>query len=270
MRLKKYIPKKSVLYALSFVPRLFYGFMFSRERLNYSLNKVHDPDFLFFRNCVGIRPGDQFIDIGGNYGQSALSFSIVDRTRDIISFEPNTTLEPYLKTVKRLLGSRYSYYLVGVGDKPVSLELFVPRLNKVMLTGEASFDEAEVNSDMVKRRIGLPYSLSKTQCRIERFDDLVEQFGLRPYIIKIDIQGYETFALKGMANSVAKYQPIFLLERNSDSQFEEMKVIFDEYGYEVWHYVRGANKLSRTDQHLSANYLAFPRGTVERDFASMI
>ncbi len=270
MTLKKYLPKKSVLYALSFVPRLFYGFMFYKERLNFSFHKLHDRDFLFFKNCAGMRPGDQFIDIGGNYGQSALSFSTVDRMREIVSFEPNTTLEPYLKTVKRLLGRRYRYHLVGVGDTASLLELYVPRLNKVMLTGEASFDEAEVNSDMVRERIGLPYSLSKTQCRIERFDDLVEQFGLRPFMIKIDIQGYEPFALKGMVNSVKKFQPMFLLERNSDSQFGEMNSIFEGYGYDVWYYVPTTNKLSRTDPHLSANYFAFPRGVVERDFSSMI
>ena len=269
MRLKGLLPKKRLIYVLSYVPRLFYGIMFFRERLNFSLRRVHDGDFLFFKNCTNMKAEDQFIDIGGNYGQSALSYSIIDRKREIVSFEPNKTLEPYLRTVKRLLGARYRYYLVGVGDKASLLQLFVPKLNKVMLTGEASFDEGEVLSTMVKERIGLPYSLSKSECKIERFDDLVELYRLRPFIIKIDIQGYEPFALQGMADAVEKFRPIFMLERNSDAQFEEMKVLFEKYRYEVWYYVPATNRLSRSDPRISANYFAFPAGMVEREFAHL-
>ncbi len=255
---------------MSFAPPLFYRFMFFRERVNFALRRVHDGDFLFFRNCSNLRPDDQFIDIGGNYGQSALSYAILDGNRKMVSFEPNRTLEPYLKTVKRLIGTRYSYYLVGIGDKPSELELFVPKVNRVMLTGEASFDPDEVGSEMVRQRIGFKYTLSKSRCTIERFDDIVDKYGLRPYVIKIDIQGYELLALQGMGEAIKKFQPIFMLERNNDTQFEEIKAFFDQYRYEIWYYVPATNKLIRTDPGISPNYFAFPGGMVERDFPALI
>lgn len=254
---------------MSYVPSLFYGLMFFRERINFTFRRVHDGDFLFFRNCSGLRHDDQFIDIGGNYGQSALSYAILDRKRTVVSFEPNRTLEPYLKTVKRMLGERYRYYLIGIGDKASELELFVPKLNRVMLTGEASFDPEEVGSEMVRQRIGFKYTLSKSQCTIERFDDIVDKFHLRPYVIKIDIQGYELLALQGMSESIRKFQPIFMLERNNDSQFEEIRTFFNEYGYEIWYYAPAANKLLRTDPGISPNYFAFPGGMVARDFPGL-
>ena len=270
MNVGKSLPRKGVIYVLSFAPRLFYGTIFFKEWISYLLRRVHDPDFLFFKNCTGVRPNDQFIDIGGNYGQSALSYAIQDRRREILSFEPNKTLEPYLRTVRRLLGKRYRYFLVGVGDKSSLRDLFVPKLNKVMLTGEASFDQEEVLSAMVRERIGLSYSLSKSECKIERFDDLVELYKLKPFIIKIDIQGYEPFALQGMTDTLEKFQPIFMLERNNDEQFEKMKSIFDRYRYEVWHYIPVSNTLTRTDPRISANYFAFPAGMVERDFPALV
>lgn len=265
MTLKRYL-----IYLLTFTPPLFYKAMFMKERMEHLFHRVHDDDFLFFKNCIDLKAGYQFIDIGGNFGQSALSFSALDTKREIVSFEPNVTLEPYLKKVQALIGNRYRYYLKGVGDAAATLELVVPKVNNVMLTGEASFDLEEVQSDMVRKRVGFPYTVERIRCEIAKFDDLAETYDLKPYIIKMDIQGFELVALNGMRKSVEKFRPIFMIERNSDQQFEDTKPYFQEYNYTVVYFDPARNALLLSDPGISPNYFAIPHEELEKDFGHLL
>ncbi len=270
--MRRYFSKNSLIWIASLVPPLFYGLMFLKGGINFFLRRVHDEDFQFFRYCKDLKKGGQFIDVGGNFGQSALSYSIIDRGRDIISFEPNRTLEPYLRYVRRLLGKRYRYYLVGIGEKEVNLKLYAPKLNNVVLTGEASFDPAEVESQMVRDRVGLRYSITSTECKITRFDDFVAEHNLVPHIIKIDVQGYELSALRGMSYAIGKFRPILMMEKNNDSQFKAIQDFLADFKYGTFFYDHIKNKLLLTDPHSSygSNYFAFPQETVERDLQAFI
>lgn len=262
--------KRKIIYILSFSPSLFYTALFAKEWIGHTLRRVHDDDFLFFKNCVRLNPEGQFIDIGANLGQSALSFSVVDKNREIVSFEPNTTLEPYLRIVKKLLGRRYNYFKIGIGERAASMELAVPRLNNIMLTGEASFDLGEVESDMVRERIGHNYVICNTTCEVAKFDDLVEKYNLNPFLIKMDIQGFELAALRGMRDCISRWNPIFMIERNSDAQFEEMKGFFDKCNYLVLYYDPRENALLQTDPHFSASFFAFPKESFENQFKHLL
>lgn len=264
------MPKRTLIYILTFFPSLFYRAMFLKERMDHHFKRVHDQDFLFFKNCTELNQDRQFIDIGANFGQSALSYSAIDGRRDIVSFEPNIGLKPYLMKVKGLLGDRYKYYMKGLGKTQGNLELIVPKVNRVLLTGEGSFDVNEVESGMVRSRIGFPITFATLKCEVGIFDDIVEADGLRPYLIKMDIQGFELLALEGMQKTIAQFRPLFLIEKNNDLQFEDIKIFFNGFNYSIMYYDRGQNRLKRSNPGDSANYLSIPTESLERDFAGIV
>ena len=150
-------------------------------------NRVHEPDFEFFRGR-GDGTG-MLLDIGANAGQSALSFRAVDEG-PILSIEPNPVHERDLKLVARIIKD-FEYRMVAVGAEPGRATLFVPIYGRIELTGEASLlaDDAArgfwVESHTADNASEL--ELREIDVEVVRIDDL----GLAPAWVKIDVEGAE-------------------------------------------------------------------------------
>ncbi len=251
---------------MSHFPFLFYSTKVFRSCLYYIMRKVHDNDYLFFVNCRDIMGGD-FIDIGANQGQSAMSLSVVDRKRRIISFEPNLSLKPLLKITKFMLGEKFTFYLFGIGETTSEREFYIPKLNRILLTAEGSFDPLQLRSDAVKDAIGKPYEIIKYKFRTMNFDEFMQKSSIHPAFIKIDVQGFELDALKGMVKVIQKYAPIFLIEKSN--QLELIRSFFNSYDYRIYYYDYRVNKLRYEDTCISSNYFSISQATINKHFKGL-
>ena len=147
----------------------------------------------------------------------------------IQQFEPNPLLSE--KLVKQ-----YSHYSniktnpFGLGDVSTELTFYVPFYKKWMFDGLASFDQASAR-DWLKDRLYFykdrHLTLREAKCQIRQLDGL----GLKPFFMKLDIQGYEFAALKGSEDTLKKYEPILLIESPTD---EEMLKYLSGLGYEKY------------------------------------
>jgi FkbM family methyltransferase len=184
-----------------------------RWRTSYRFwrGRPHEPEFAFFRRFDGDRR--LFVDVGANAGQSALSFRLFNRTCPILSFEPNPDLQPALEHVRRLLGDSFAYRMCGLGAEERELSFFVPVIRGVALTQEATLFGERLRSPSIRRHLR-----AVTQCgdlhveerrlRVIRFDDL----NLQPGFVKIDVQGAELEALRGMEQTLDACRPLLLTE----------------------------------------------------------
>lgn len=137
-------------------------------------------------------------DIGANIGGTALLFASMNSHARIYSFEPQP--ETYEKAKRNIgLNSFTNIHLfnIGMGEKNESKKLYQviennPAMNRIM-PGEQNY----------------PYTLIQIQtldefCTTQRISQID--------FLKIDVEGYEYFVLKGGARVIAGSHPVIYLE----------------------------------------------------------
>jgi FkbM family methyltransferase len=201
-----------------------------RTTYRYRRGRPHEPEFAFFRRFEGDRR--LFVDGGANAGQSALSFRLFNTTCPILSFEPNPDLRPALEHVRRLLGESFDYRLCGLGAEAREVPFFVPVVRGVALTQEATLFGDRLLQPGVRRRIRAvtlsdDMRIEERRLKIVRFDDL----DLRPGFVKLDVQGAELEALRGMERTLAVCRPLLMTEGCG-----RVRGFLEERGYHVFVY----------------------------------
>lgn len=187
----------------------------------------YEPDVINFMESV-LKPGDTFIDIGANIGYiTARAASLVGKTGEVHSFEP---APPYFQRLEKLSKMNQGYKIV---------------LNQYAL-GE---EEKEVNLIINKKNIGNNYitsdntSTDSIKVSMVRFDKYVKELiNKRIKLIKIDVEVYEFFVLKGFLNYFenTSVRPIIICEiflkyypRNGVTIIEFLEYM-KQYGYKVY------------------------------------
>lgn len=206
----------------------------------------------FYRNTLGIpfendfnalalfpeAQGALFLDVGANRGQSTDAILMKRKHIRIHLFEPNELL---CERLKAAFGGNENIVVsgFGLGDENMEGILVVPVYKQWLFDGLGSFNEAEA-ADWLKGRIFFFkerfLTLRKSRSRIKRLDDL----GLAPFFIKLDIQGYEYKALKGGQKTVTKHEPVLLIESPNDELVSYLAGLgFDFYAFDRGRFVPG-------------------------------
>ena len=209
------------------VPGVFYFMKKIDILIHYVFKKQFEPEFLPLKALNGHIENINIVDIGGNIGQSAIGFSILFPKAHITSFEPNEMIEHYLAFCKKLIGDRFRYRMLGFSDQAGSFKLFMPRRGKVLIFGEATLDRSFLETPDVEERIG-KFEVEECLVTVVPFDSL----GLRPDIVKIDVQGHELSVLQGMQKTIAENSPLFVIECSYND--EEIQKLLREQGYEFY------------------------------------
>jgi len=175
-----------------------------------------------------LKEGDVFIDAGANVGSYTLiAAKQVGSTGRVFAFEPageiynmlyeNITLNGYqnVKAEKKALL-----------DKNTTIDLFLA--NKINL-GMSSIYHHDTESGGVEKVVAV------------RLDDYVNNQNInRIDLIKIDVEGSEMYALKGMQQTLEKHKPKILIELKeethlqSDHSINEIISYLNKLGYEQW------------------------------------
>jgi FkbM family methyltransferase len=188
--------------------------------------RPHDEDFAafaLFRDRRGL-----FLDVGANVGQSALSFRLF-HDASILSIEPNPENAPDLRLVKRLI-RRFDYLLVAAGEETGSATLHIPTYRGSTVTGEATLvSGSSAGSYWAGRHLGAgsgsDMGVVDRDVEVRRLDDL----GLEPSFVKLDVEGFELSALRGLQNTLTRCHPIVMVERSAG--FPEVRELLGSLGY---------------------------------------
>ncbi|MEA2426487.1 MAG: hypothetical protein QOF37_115 [Thermoleophilaceae bacterium] len=237
-------------------PRL-YGFV-RRTRIvaRYLARRPHEPDFAFFRRYAGA--SGLFLDVGGNSGQSALSFRIYQRSAPILSLEPNPFHRGDLAFVKRLIRG-FDFMICAAGEENGSLTLHVPVHRGIPLTGEASLrpiTPEAVHSLGLDPRAG-EVEIAQETVAVKRLDEL----GLAPQFVKIDVEGFELPVVRGLERTIAEHRPILLVE--TSRTFADLLDLVGPWGYEPYVYDADTDALRAYDG-TAQNVFLMPNGATAR------
>ena len=181
------------------------------------------PVLFFLRDIMTSAYSNQgiFLDIGANTGQHSLFMS--RHVKEIHAFEP---WEPVLKRLRRHVEinalSNVVIHGFGLGDKNSKQQFYRPP-DSNLGTGSFVKEFASTNSpdSILEIRVG---------------DEVLETAGVGSVaLIKMDIEGYEKLALKGLERTLRRYRPIIEFELSTDPQspvsvksYEELRSLFPE------------------------------------------
>jgi FkbM family methyltransferase len=193
------------------------------NRMTFFLGRLYDlPTQLLL--MASLKEGDTFIDIGANEGMlSLLASRLVGQNGKVIAFEPNPKpRDIFQRTTKRNAISNIEIVPVGLGDKDDTLVLSSPKIN----SGEASFGRSNYGPD----------DIDIFQCPVRRGDDILA--GKTPKLIKIDVEGFEFHALKGLEKLLNTQHPPVVMEMisghlaNADTKVSDIVSFMTGLGYE--------------------------------------
>lgn len=147
------------------------------------------------------------MDIGTNVGHHMFVFATLGWR--VMAFEPNPSLWPAIEAKIRVANLRdVSLHKVGLGDQDAILRFRIPDAEN---SGTGQFvKSSEVGEDTAEQRLPVR--------RGDHF--LAEQNVGHVDIIKIDIQGFEAPALKGLQATLESSRPVLSIEIGAENREE--------------------------------------------------
>ena len=197
------------------------------ERTIYSYGTYEAGTIFVMENCL--RPGDVFIDVGGNIGFMSLAASkFVGNKGHVYSFEPEPETFAILKNnieINELKNISASNLALGSAKEKATIYSDVDK-NK----GEASLIKNQSNNAQKESEISIE--------TLDNFATTNDISNIR--MIKIDVQGWELEVLKGANNIFTKPNaPIICIE------------------YSKWHKVQNGELLDIYNYITSNDYMIF-------------
>lgn len=175
----------------------------------------HVNEMLFLKSYL--KPDMVFIDIGANQGEFSLFAASKLTKGKVISFEPVTKQYQYL--VNNIeLNSYHNIELnkFGLSNEETILPIFTSKnteLHGGVHEGLSTLYKSNERNDF------------EENVEIKIFDKEFGEKLTRMDFIKIDIEGAELFALKGMKLHLEKFKPVILIEMSDET--------FNSAGYSI-------------------------------------
>jgi FkbM family methyltransferase len=170
----------------------------------------HDKSYNAFRHFVKAVPQGLFLDVGANDGITALGFRKFSTTYRILSLEPNPLLEPGLLKIKsndRL----FEYRLVGAGNKPASVVLYMPVYRGIALHTYTSGSLEQSKATL--RHICGNHVAEAAEIKEFSVDIVtVDSLAVDPSIVKIDVEGFDYEVLLGSVQTIERNRPFIAIE----------------------------------------------------------
>ncbi|HEX5052783.1 MAG TPA: FkbM family methyltransferase [Planctomycetota bacterium] len=196
------------------------------ERLSWCLGRYHDLPVQLVLQQV-LRPGDCFVDVGANLGMlSLLAHRLVGPTGLVIACEPNPRLRGRIEAQVRDNGiERLQLVAKALGDAD----------------GTAELREFDGHSGWGSLSVAGPVGAVATasfHIPVVRGDDVLAAVPMQqPMVVKIDVEGHEVPALRGLRGTLAARLPLVLVEvaeahqRRAGYSVRELREQLEGLGY---------------------------------------
>jgi FkbM family methyltransferase len=153
-----------------------------------------------------LKSGDFVLDIGANIGTFSIPISkMVGSSGKIYSFEPQSIIYDIFKyNIKINKCSNILLYKKAIGHKKGNV-----KLSSTVTNPNKTVDKVNYNKKFNTGEVSLGYDGEKT--KMITIDSLKLK---KCNAIKIDIEGAEKFAVYGAKNTINKFKPIIIYEKN--------------------------------------------------------
>jgi len=220
-------------------PLLPYGIL--ANLLQWISRDIHETDFEIFDWLADAR--GLVLDVGASRGQSAISVLRRTRRLRVFSLEPNRKHRWSLLLIRLLHPRRFSFRLVAAANDSSLKTLYVPGRRASGLSAQGSLDPAEFSKDYVQQRLaeaGFDAGDMTAYRRLRVPAVALDNFGLQPALVKLDVEGFEGEALKGLAGTLERHLPALMVEFNNPRRWVPF---LEALGYDFYVYEQSARSL---------------------------
>lgn len=200
--------------------------------------------------CRSLKVGDVFVDVGAHYGYfTDLAAWLVGPTGRVLAVEPAPGTLDYLRMNTRgALGVKILDRPAWKSDEAVSLReygLWSAHLNSLV-------DLDWTRTDAPPPPVARTHALKGVA-----LDTVILPAGLKPVLVKVDVEGAELEALQGLRGVLEQDRPLVVFEPSRRAR-ADLIAWWDTLGYEV----RGLTpdgQLAAPDGGVGVNLIASPR-----------
>lgn len=197
-----------------------------------------------------LKPGSTFLDIGANIGYfSLLASRMVGEAGRVISVEPShRALRKFTENMHRNRCGNVTLLSVGAGDTFQNLRL--------TLANEGNIGGSSILTD--------PGRQPTESIAAIPLASLLKPLRVCPDLIKMDIEGFELFALKGIYSELDWHCPVVcevtaeFLQRNGQSVRELLSFMAD-HGYQAHRLVENSGTVHCETLDPQTNYKSAPQ-----------
>jgi FkbM family methyltransferase len=163
------------------------------------------------------------LDVGANTGFFSLLVLATDPHARIAAFEPTPRIHTALVENLSLNGfeSRAQTFQAGLSEQPGTGRFYVPENDHTAASLTMSHATNYAFGSLVKEH----------EISLVRFDDLTLQ--LPVFGCKIDVEGHELQALRGMTRMLARDKPWLVVETLTASHLLEVEGFLQSFGYQT-------------------------------------
>ena len=172
-------------------------------RHTYFLGRYYELHLQLLLNQL-VKSGDRVIDIGANIGMITLHAAhLVGADGQVESFEPNPVSQKQIQEVIEMNGIiQIKLHPFGLSDAEAELQLKQNHTHTGIGTF-AEMDDAEV--------------VVSTTALVKKGDDVfADDTDRTPILIKIDVEGFELRALKGLEQTITRWKCDVVMEMNNN------------------------------------------------------
>lgn len=186
-------------------------------------------------------------DVGANTGVYSLIAVAMNPQATIVAFEPLPKMREKLQMNNAINQNKIRVEDIAVSDRSGEALLYdLP--NDYMR--QASLNQAHV----AEGRIGIPVKVS-------RLDDFISKSGLRPDLMKIDVETHEPEVLIGMGAELGRSLPSILVEVLNSEIGAKLELVLEPAGYQNYYHIdeeKGLQRVNTLGNSRFRNFLITP------------
>ena len=214
----KFFLKKKII--LNFDNYKFYAYPEKKDLSRWMIRnlKIWDKKNIYLIKNKIQKKGGIFIDIGCNYGAYSIPIAKYNENINVYCFDPSKkSVDKLIENIKLNQIKNIKFFQIGIGDKE-KIANFDDNLKNYKNSG--SYQINDYNDG--------------TKIDINSIDNLILDGIITPeenIFIKIDIEGYEFFALQGLTKTIKDFHVMIFFEfsRNILKNHENFKFKFKEF-----------------------------------------
>jgi FkbM family methyltransferase len=224
-----------------------YLYVFALVKIRTLKSDAKEKDFFHFLSLLKDGNGD-VLDIGANIGIMTVHLSKNLPNSTIHAIEP---IPDNISVLKRIIGrfglTKIKVYETAVGEDEGSVNMILPHQGKTRMQGLSHVKHESITEWNDGEEFQVP---------LTTLDTLIN--GQRIQGIKIDVENFEYFALKGGVRVIETNHPVIYTELwNNDNRVRCMELL-SELNYSPFVVVRGELIPFQSAVHENQNFIFLP------------
>lgn len=201
-----------------------YLYWFARAKTSFFKGSTYEEEFFEFLNLI---PEGTILDIGANIGITTVPIAKKFPAATVHSFEPIPANNAALKRIiKHYKLTNVQLHEIALGEEPGELKLVVPIVQGVRMQG---LSHVHVPGQDDEWNTGDIYNIP--MMKLDDIPALLKEQKIAA--IKIDVENFEYYVLKGGSQLLTKHKPVIYCELWENEMRQLVMDLLKSIGYSV-------------------------------------